>query len=126
MYVSVIIIIYTCKINLGCNHNEAMRCNMLEEMLVEVVLEEETMQEHGDGVCPCILGSNNQDRDWRCWDCIVIHPNQLDRKLAWPEHRGDRLKNLGAGDLDLSCCCHLPLKLRASTLQQELALSWWR
>lgn len=93
-----------------------MRCDVPQEMFVEVVLEEETMQEHGDGVCPCILGSDNQDRDWRCWDCTVIHWNQLDFKLAWLEHRRDRLKNLGAGDLDLCCCCHLSLKLRATTL----------
>lgn len=39
------------KVDLRCNHDEAKRGTVFEKLFVEMVLEAEAMQKHGDWVC---------------------------------------------------------------------------
>ncbi|KAL6838494.1 hypothetical protein ACP4OV_031739 [Aristida adscensionis] len=38
-------------VNLGCNHYEAKGGDVFEDLFIEVVLEAEAVQEHGNRVC---------------------------------------------------------------------------
>jgi len=71
---------------------------VFQDLFIGTAVKLETMQEHGDRVCSCVLGSGNQHLDWRMF--VRIHWDRLrDVMLPWLEDRGRgcSMSNLGSG-----------------------------